>query len=91
MRVLIATDSFKGSMTSLQAGEAVARGLADGLGDAEFDVVAVADGGEGTVDAFHQAAGGERVTVECRGPLGDLVSATITLRQECDRDVLGER
>ncbi len=76
MKILIATDSFKGSMTSAEAGEAIARGLGESGLEAEFDVVAIADGGEGTVDAFARAAGGERVTVECRGPLSRPVEAT---------------
>ena len=67
VKILIATDSFKGSMSSAEAATAIARGLGRGLCEcgleAEFDVVATADGGEGTVDAFDNAAGGERVIV----------------------------
>ena len=78
--ILIAVDSFKGSMTSAQAGEAIRRGLANGLAalqiKASFDVIPIADGGEGTVDAFHAALGGELIQVACRGPLGDPVPAT---------------
>ncbi len=92
MKILIATDSFKGSMASAEAGEAIARGLADGLCEsgleAEFDVVAVADGGEGTVDAFSSAAGGERVTVECRGPLSRPVDATFLLLPDGETAVI---
>ena len=81
--ILIAVDSFKGSMTSAQAGEAIRRGLADGLAAlpirASFDVIPIADGGEGTVDAFHAALGGELIRVTCRGPLGDPVPATFLL------------
>ena len=81
--ILIAVDSFKGSMTSAQAGEAIRCGLADGLAalqiKASFDVIPIADGGEGTVDAFHAALGGELIRVPCRGPLGDPVSATFLL------------
>ncbi len=85
MKILIATDSFKGSMTSAEAGEAIARGLCEswpaaaGEPPVAFDVVAIADGGEGTVDAFARVAGGERVTVECRGPLSQPVDATFLL------------
>jgi glycerate kinase len=83
MKILIAADSFKGSMTSAQAGEAIRQGLDEGLRKlgvaATFDVIPIADGGEGTVDAFHSAAGGDRVAVTCRGPLGDPVSATFLM------------
>jgi len=81
--ILIAVDSFKGSMTSVEAGEAIRRGLAEGLAslgiNASFDVVPIADGGEGTVDAFHAALGGELVRLSCRGPLGDPVPSTFLL------------
>ena len=81
--ILIAVDSFKGSMTSAQAGEAIRRGLADGLAALQiralFDVIPIADGGEGTVDAFHAALGGQLIRVTCRGPLGDPVPATFLL------------
>jgi glycerate 2-kinase len=81
--ILIAADSFKGSMTSAQAGAAIRRGLASGLAalqiKASFDVIPIADGGEGTVDAFHAALGGELIRVHCRGPLGDPVPATFLL------------
>jgi len=83
VKILIAIDSFKGSMTSAEAGAAVAAGLADGLRargvEAACDVVPIADGGEGTVDAFHAACGGERVVARCRGPLGDPVDATFLM------------
>lgn len=81
--ILIAVDSFKGSMTSAQAGEAIRRGVSDGFAaldiKASFDVVPIADGGEGTVDAFHAALGGELIRFSCRGPLGDPVPATFLL------------
>ena len=52
MKILIATDSFKGSLTSIQAGEAIAKGIAQSGIDAQIDLCPLADGGEGTVDAF---------------------------------------
>jgi glycerate kinase len=74
IRVLIAADSFKGSLTSAEAGAAIAEGLGEGFAEigvtAELDVVPIADGGEGTVAAFDAASGGERVPVLCPDPLG---------------------
>lgn len=83
MKILVAIDSFKGSMTSAEAGAAVAAGLADGLRplgiEAACDVVPIADGGEGTVEAFRAACGGRLFRVPCRGPLGDTVQATFVV------------
>jgi glycerate 2-kinase len=79
IRALIAADSFKGSLTSAEAGAAIAGGLAEGFADigvpAVFDVVPIADGGEGTVAAFAAACGGEKVPVLCPDPLGHPVKA----------------
>lgn len=52
MKVVIAMDSFKGSMTSLEAGNAAKKGVLSSLPDAQVLVFPLADGGEGTVDAL---------------------------------------
>ena len=70
MQIVIAADAFKGSNTSLEAGEALQRGFAKVFPQAGFQVVCVADGGEGTVDAVLQAAGGSLQRLEVCGPLG---------------------
>jgi len=75
MRIVVAVDSFKGSMRSDEAGEIIAGGLRDGLPDAEIVVIPVADGGEGTTDAVVRAAGGELRRVSVTGPLGDPTTA----------------
>lgn len=75
-RVLLAIDSFKGSVSSAQAEEAVAEGMRRVWPDAELSALPLADGGEGTLDAI-SACGGELVTCEVAGPLGDRVSARI--------------
>ena len=73
-RVLLAIDSFKGSVSSAQAEEAVAEGVCRAWPDAEVCALPLADGGEGTLDAV-AACGGEVVTCEVAGPLSDRVSA----------------
>lgn len=73
-RVLLAIDSFKGSVSSAQAEEAVAEGVRRVWPDAELNALPLADGGEGTLDAI-AACGGELSTCEVTGPLGDRVSA----------------
>lgn len=61
MRLLVAMDKFKGSLTAAAAGAAVCRGLQRVFPDDEIDVCPIADGGEGTADAVVAALGGRRV------------------------------
>ncbi len=70
MKVLIAIDSFKGSLTSSEAGMAAAEGIKRVYPGAECEVITVADGGEGTVDALMSALKGETVTAEVSDSLG---------------------
>ena len=58
MRVVIAPDKFKGSLTALEAAAAMARGVSAAVPGASIDRVPMADGGEGTVDALVAATGG---------------------------------
>lgn len=74
MKIVVAMDSFKGSVDSRAAGEAVAKGLRAALPEAEAVVVPFADGGEGTVDAII-AAGGRLCEKQVTGPLGTPVVA----------------
>jgi len=62
MRILIAPDKFKGSLGAAEVGAAIARGLQSALREAQLEIVALADGGEGTAEAIRSAAGGEWVT-----------------------------
>lgn len=70
MKIIIALDSFKGSLTSLEAGNAVKKGIERVYKDAEIFVRPIADGGEGTVDAVISAMNGELRTVIVSDPLG---------------------
>lgn len=76
MKVLIAPDSFKESLSARAVAEAIAAGWARVYPDAELLLCPMADGGEGTVDAVLAATGGERQQTEVSGPLGDPVQAT---------------
>lgn len=75
MKVVIAIDSFKGSMTSLQEGEAAKRGILRVFPESETVVSSLADGGEGTVEALTLGMGGELQNVMVKGPLGVPVNA----------------
>jgi glycerate 2-kinase len=75
VNILIAIDSFKGSLTSAEAGEAAAAGIRRAIPDAQIEVVPLADGGEGTVEALVQATGGELIRTQVTGPLGESVDS----------------
>ncbi len=69
-KVVIAIDSFKGSMTSLEAGQSAAEGIRRVYPEAEISVRPLADGGEGTVDAIVSGCGGRMTEVRVTGPAG---------------------
>ena len=73
MKVLAVIDSFKRSMTSLEAGQAAASGILRADPSAQVTVRALADGGEGTVEALTSNMGGRIRSVRVTGPLGDPV------------------
>ena len=76
MKVVVAIDSFKGSLSSLQAGNAVKEAILGCRQDAEVIVKPLADGGEGTVDAFAGARGAQAVEITVTGPRYQPVKAT---------------
>ncbi|MGO8670042.1 MAG: glycerate kinase [Capsulimonadaceae bacterium] len=75
MRIVIAPDSFKGSLTAVEAAEAIEAGIRSVLPDADIVCLPLADGGEGTVDAWLGARSGRLVTRSVVGPLGESVEA----------------
>lgn len=86
-RVLLAIDSFKGSVSSAQAESAVAGGVRRVWPDAQVSALPLADGGEGTLDAV-AACGGEIVTCEVAGPLGKRVAARMLVDGEHESAVI---
>lgn len=86
-RVLLAIDSFKGSVSSSQAESAVAGGVRRVWPDAQVSALPLADGGEGTLDAV-AACGGEIVTCEVAGPLGKRVAARMLVDGEHESAVI---
>lgn len=88
LKVLAAVDSFKGSMTSVQAGMAVKKGLEKNYKNCEIEVVPVADGGEGTMDAIaYGKSNMKRHTVNVTGPLGQVVKASYISYDEAGEKV----
>lgn len=76
MNVIVAIDSLKGSLSSLQAGAAAKAGILRAIPAATISVKPVADGGEGTVTALVSGLSGRSVTIAVTGPLGETVEAT---------------
>ena len=77
MRVLIAPDEFAGTLTAVQAAEAIAEGWRRQAPDDDLDLAPMADGGPGFVDVLHAALGGSMDAVTVRGPHGDPVPAVV--------------
>lgn len=84
MKVVVAIDSFKGSLSSMEAGQAIEEGVKCVYQNAEVVVRPLADGGEGTVEALVEGMGGIFVTKEVTGPLGKKVEATYGIIESKD-------
>ncbi|MBS7525473.1 glycerate kinase [Fusibacter paucivorans] len=74
-QIVVASDSYKGSLSTIQVANAIARGIRRVYPDALIKSFPVADGGEGTLDSILSAGGGERITVPVHDPLGRIVQA----------------
>ena len=75
-KVVVASDSFKGSLSSAQVADAVEKGIHEVYPECEVVKLGVADGGEGTLDVFRRTYGGTEITMTVEGPLVDQVEAT---------------
>lgn len=82
MKVTVSIDSLKGSLTSLEAGNAIKEGILKAIPDAEVVVRPLADGGEGTVEALALGMGGKLENVEVTGPRGKKVACTYGILEE---------
>ena len=76
MNIVVAMDSFKGSLSSIEAGQAVRAGITQADPSTQVTVRPLADGGEGTVEALISGMGGQRQQVTVTGPLGAPVVCT---------------
>jgi glycerate 2-kinase len=75
MRILIAPDKFKGSLTAKEVAENIAAGLRHVFADAEVELTPIADGGEGTAEIIGEALGGEWTSCQSHDALGRAISA----------------
>lgn len=99
MRVLIAPDKFAGTLSAVQAGEAISQGWARQAPHDVLDCAPMADGGPGFVEVLHACLGGDLLSTAVRGPFGTPVPATLLLvgtdgyvesAQACGRHLLGQ-
>lgn len=75
-KIVIASDSFKGSATSKEIGTYISEGIHSLYPEYETLIFSIADGGEGTVDAIMEVNDGKKITLTVKGPLGQDVNAT---------------
>ena len=75
MRVVIAPNAFKGSLSAREAAQAMAEGVRSVRPSADLVLLPIADGGDGTVETLVSAAGGQLRRRRVRGPLGEPVEA----------------
>lgn len=79
MRILVAPDKFAGTLTAVEAADAIAAGWRRRAPGDELDLAPMADGGPGFVDVLHAALGGQLLAVTVRGPHGEPTPATVLL------------
>ena len=87
-KIVVASDSFKGSLTSLEVAQSVAKAAKEAYPSCEVVEVNVADGGEGTMDALQQTLGGCKVILEVSDPLGRPVNASYVILDDGNTAVL---
>jgi glycerate 2-kinase len=75
MKILIAPDKFKGSLSAKDVAQNIAGGLREILPDARIDIIPLADGGEGTAEVICDALGGRWITTAVHDPLGKVIEA----------------
>ncbi|MGV7092122.1 glycerate kinase [Siccibacter turicensis] len=88
MKIVIAPDSWKESLSALNVARAIEDGFREIFPTAEFVCLPVADGGEGTVEAMVAASGGRIINVTVRGPLGEPVAAFYGLSGDGKRAII---
>ncbi|CDU00132.1 glycerate kinase I [Vibrio coralliirubri] len=84
MKIVIAPDSFKESLSAVSVAECIEKGFREIFPDAEYVTLPLADGGEGTVDVLLQGLAGQKRTHQVEGPLGALVNAEWAMLESSD-------
>ncbi|MCK8082215.1 glycerate kinase [Vibrio sp. 1CM24A] len=84
MKIVIAPDSFKESLSAVSVAACIEKGFREIFPDAEYVTLPLADGGEGTVDVLLQGLAGQKRTHQVEGPLGALVNAEWAMLEPSD-------
>ena len=88
MKIVIASDSFKGSLASMEVARSVEMGILDVFPSCDVVKVAVADGGEGTMDALCQTLGGRFIRIPVQDPIGRTIFASYVILEDGNTAVL---
>ena len=88
MKIVIASDSFKGSLASMEVARSVEMGILDVFPSCDVVKVAVADGGEGTMDALCQSLGGRFIRIPVQDPIGRTINASYVILEDGNTAVL---
>ena len=88
MKIVIASDSFKGSLASMEVARSVEMGILDVFPSCDVVKVAVADGGEGTMDALCQSLGGRFIRIPVEDPIGRTINASYVILEDGNTAVL---
>lgn len=86
MKIVIAPDSFKESLSAVSVAACIEKGFREIFPDADYVTLPLADGGEGTVDVLLQGLAGQKRTHQVEGPLGALVNAEWAMLEPSDRN-----
>ncbi|MGL5347866.1 MAG: glycerate kinase family protein [Peptostreptococcaceae bacterium] len=88
MKIVISIDSLKGSLSSIEAANAIKKGILNVEKDADIKIMPLADGGEGTVEALVQGMNGEEKSIEVTGPIVDKVNATYGILKDTNTAII---
>ncbi len=79
MNIILAPDSFKGSLTAMEVAKTMEKAILDLDRSHRVTLKPMADGGEGTSDALLASLSGKQITIDCTGPLGDKISTNYVM------------
>lgn len=88
MKIVISIDSLKGSLTSIEAGNAIKKGILNVDNNADITIMPLADGGEGTVEALVEGMNGEEQTITVTGPINEKVNAKYGILKDTNTAII---
>src|SRR3954469_25836676 len=88
MNFLIATDSFKDSLSSIEVGKCVEKGVLRAMPDAQVIISPIADGGEGTIDSLLHSGKGQDIEVQVHSPLMKKVTTSYVVFSQENKEVV---